>query len=80
MFLGSLYCKQHRPRSDCSLGYILFASMAQSESEVYFNICSRRGVLWLSDRVLRLEFEGFLVRDSLEALHCVLEQDNLSSA
>ena len=43
-------------------------------------LCCGRGGWWLSDRVLVLESEGSLVRDSTEVLCCVLEQDTLSSA
>ena len=39
-----------------------------------------QGAWWLSGSVLESEIEGSLVRDSLEALHCVLEQDTLASA
>ena len=46
--------------------YVLFVSLLS-----YFNI------IWQS---LRLEIKGSLFLDSLEALHCVIEQDTLSAA
>ena len=47
MFLGSLYCKQYGPRSDCSLGSKLIGVHSvcffdKIKSEVHLDICSRR--------------------------------------
>ena len=41
---------------------------------------AERGVWWLSGRVLDSRLSGCGFQASLEALHCVLEQDTLSSA
>ena len=45
----------------------------------YFNLFVW-GAWWLSDKNALLGIEGLGVWASLEALHCVLEQDTLSSA
>ena len=39
IFLGSLYCKQYGPRSDCSQGFLVFVSMIKSG--LHLNVCSR---------------------------------------